>query len=131
MDVYMRQKWKDARLKHKYKKNGKAKKLRLPASSTSKIWLVDLFFSNEKSSYFHNIMVPNQYITIDQDGTVFYSARFLVLSFLSFLVSLVSETSFRFALATNFTSIVLRHAERAKIHGTPRWGFPATLVRFP
>ena len=65
----------DDRLKHKYKKNGKQKKLRLPASSITNIWLADLFFSNEKSSYFHNIMVPNQYITIENDGTVFYSAR--------------------------------------------------------
>ena len=71
----MRQKWRDERLMHKYTKNNKAKKLRLPASSTNKIWLVDMFFSNEKSSYFHNIMVPNQYITIDQDGGILYSAR--------------------------------------------------------
>jgi cation transporter family protein len=70
VDMYLRQTWMDPRLKHSY-----SKPLVLPPKFIDKIWIADLFFSNEKSSYFHDVTVPNRYIRIAADGEVLYSVR--------------------------------------------------------
>ena len=70
VDMYLRQTWMDPRLKHSYQKP-----LVLPPKFIDKIWIADLFFSNEKSSYFHDVTVPNRYIRIAGDGEVLYSVR--------------------------------------------------------
>lgn len=70
VDMYLRQTWVDPRLKHSY-----SKPLVLPPKFIDKIWIADLFFSNEKSSYFHDVTVPNRYIRIASDGEVLYSVR--------------------------------------------------------
>ena len=76
VDIYLRQIWNDSRL------NWSDANLRddqhhlvLPPMSIERIWIPDLFFSNEKNSYFHDITVPNKYIRIGKNGDVLYSVR--------------------------------------------------------
>ena len=52
---------------------GKLKYLTL--SDPSKVWMPDLFFSNEREGHFHTIIVPNVYVRIFPDGWVLYSIR--------------------------------------------------------
>ncbi|KAK9744346.1 Neurotransmitter-gated ion-channel transmembrane region [Popillia japonica] len=39
------------------------------------IWVPDIFFSQAHKSYFHDLMEPNTFVTVNQNGTVFRSAR--------------------------------------------------------
>ena len=52
---------------------GKIKYLTL--TDPSKVWMPDLFFSNEREGHFHNIIVPNVYVRIFPNGKVLYSIR--------------------------------------------------------
>ena len=52
---------------------GKIKYLTL--TETDKIWMPDLFFKNEKTGHFHEIILPNTYIRIFPNGDVLYSIR--------------------------------------------------------
>ncbi|KAK3864844.1 hypothetical protein Pcinc_029506 [Petrolisthes cinctipes] len=47
----------------------------LTLTETDKIWMPDLFFKNEKTGHFHNIILPNTYIRIFPNGNVLYSIR--------------------------------------------------------
>lgn len=47
----------------------------LTLTESSRVWMPDLFFSNEKEGHFHNIIVPNVYIRIFPNGSVLYSIR--------------------------------------------------------
>ena len=42
---------------------------------SSKIWMPDTFFRNEKIGSFHNILAPNLYVRIFPNGDVLYSIR--------------------------------------------------------
>ncbi|ODM95389.1 Glutamate-gated chloride channel [Orchesella cincta] len=53
-----------------------AGKLRyLTLTDSARVWMPDLFFSNEKQGHLHNIIMPNVYIRIHPDGEVLYSIR--------------------------------------------------------
>lgn len=52
---------------------GKMKYLTL--TEANRVWMPDLFFSNEKEGHFHNIIMPNVYIRIFPNGLVLYSIR--------------------------------------------------------
>lgn len=52
---------------------GKIKYLTL--TDPYKVWMPDLFFSNEREGHFHNIIVPNVYVRIFPNGAVLYSIR--------------------------------------------------------
>ncbi|KAG8198285.1 hypothetical protein JTE90_021539 [Oedothorax gibbosus] len=65
-----RQSWKDDRLKYENKEVNYITLTRL-----ERIWVPDLFFSNEDTGHFHNMITPNNYIRIFPDGTVLYSTR--------------------------------------------------------
>ena len=54
---------------------GKIKYLTL--TDPSKVWMPDLFFSNEREGHFHNIIVPNVYVRIFPNGKVLYSIRYI------------------------------------------------------
>ncbi|XP_050421545.1 glutamate-gated chloride channel isoform X2 [Adelges cooleyi] len=72
VQLTFREQWMDERLKfNDY--NGKMKYLTL--TETSRVWMPDLFFSNEKEGHFHNIIMPNVYIRIFPNGLVLYSIR--------------------------------------------------------
>lgn len=47
----------------------------LTLTEASRVWMPDLFFSNEKEGHFHNIIMPNVYIRIFPYGSVLYSIR--------------------------------------------------------
>jgi hypothetical protein len=53
--------------------NGKISFLVL--TDPDKIWKPDLFFSNEKSGHFHNIIMPNVLLRIFPNGNVLFSIR--------------------------------------------------------
>ena len=55
---------------------GKIKYLTL--TDPSKVWMPDLFFSNEREGHFHNIIVPNVYVRIFPNGKVLYSIRWVI-----------------------------------------------------
>lgn len=52
---------------------GKIKYLTL--TDPYKVWMPDLFFSNEREGHFHDIIVPNVYVRIFPNGAVLYSIR--------------------------------------------------------
>lgn len=54
---------------------GKLKYLTL--TEANRVWMPDLFFSNEKEGHFHNIIMPNVYIRIFPNGSVLYSIRWV------------------------------------------------------
>ena len=54
-------------------KTGKLKYLTL--TDPDRVWMPDLFFSNEREGHFHNIIVPNVYVRIFPNGKVLYSIR--------------------------------------------------------
>lgn len=47
----------------------------LTLTDANRVWMPDLFFSNEKEGHFHNIIMPNVYIRIFPYGSVLYSIR--------------------------------------------------------
>jgi len=70
--ITFREEWLDERLKYN-DFNGKLKYLTL--TDHNKIWMPDLFFSNERDGHFHEIIVPNVYVRISPSGTVLFSIR--------------------------------------------------------
>ncbi|XP_074108192.1 glycine receptor alpha 1 isoform X10 [Cotesia typhae] len=72
VQLTFREQWLDERLKfNDY--GGRLKYLTLTESS--RVWMPDLFFSNEKEGHFHEIIMPNVYIRIFPHGSVLYSIR--------------------------------------------------------
>ncbi|XP_049786000.1 glutamate-gated chloride channel-like [Schistocerca cancellata] len=67
-----REQWLDDRLKFD-DYGGKIKYLTL--TDPSRIWMPDLFFSNEKKAHFHDVVMPNVYVRIFPLGSVLYSTR--------------------------------------------------------
>nr|CAD7437516.1 unnamed protein product [Timema bartmani] len=72
VQLTFREQWLDERLKFN-DFGGKIKYLTL--TDANRVWMPDLFFSNEKEGHFHNIIMPNVYIRIFPYGSVLYSIR--------------------------------------------------------
>ncbi|KAG4077736.1 hypothetical protein HA402_011165 [Bradysia odoriphaga] len=72
VQLILRQIWSDERLQFD-DIGGKLKYLHLTAAR--RIWMPDLFFSNEKQSHFHNMLTSNVYIRIFPNGQILYSTR--------------------------------------------------------
>ncbi|XP_076059351.1 glutamate-gated chloride channel-like isoform X2 [Oratosquilla oratoria] len=72
VQVTFREQWNDDRLNFN-DSDGKIKYLTL--TETDKIWMPDLFFKNEKTGHFHDIILPNLYFRIFPNGDVLYSIR--------------------------------------------------------
>lgn len=75
VQLTFREQWLDERLKFN-DFGGRLKYLTLTESN--RVWMPDLFFSNEKEGHFHNIIMPNVYIRIFPYGSVLYSIRYLM-----------------------------------------------------
>jgi hypothetical protein len=60
-------------IKNMFSPLGKIKYLTL--TDPYKVWMPDLFFSNEREGHFHDIIVPNVYVRIFPNGAVLYSIR--------------------------------------------------------
>jgi len=75
--ITMRQQWNDKRLNYKDRMTQlMAERIKyLTLTDSSKVWMPDTFFRNEKIGAFHNILTPNLYIRIFPDGDVLYSIR--------------------------------------------------------
>ena len=67
-----RQEWNDARLAFD-DQDGQIKFLAL--ADVMRIWTPDVFFPNEKTGFWHNIMHPNMLIRVYPNGNVLYSTR--------------------------------------------------------
>ncbi|KFM78595.1 Glutamate-gated chloride channel, partial [Stegodyphus mimosarum] len=65
-----RQAWMDERLKY----NDRGLNY-VTVTRPEKLWIPDLFFRNEKSGHFHNIITPNNLLRIFPNGDVLYSTR--------------------------------------------------------
>ncbi|XP_062559941.1 glutamate-gated chloride channel isoform X10 [Armigeres subalbatus] len=72
VQLTFREQWLDERLKFN-DIGGRLKYLTL--TEANRVWMPDLFFSNEKEGHFHNIIMPNVYIRIFPYGSVLYSIR--------------------------------------------------------
>ncbi|KAF3425459.1 hypothetical protein E2986_06603, partial [Frieseomelitta varia] len=72
VQLTFREQWLDERLRFS-DYGGRLKYLTL--TDASRVWMPDLFFSNEKEGHFHNIIMPNVYIRIFPNGSVLYSIR--------------------------------------------------------
>lgn len=74
VQLTFREQWLDERLKFN-DFGGRLKYLTL--TDANRVWMPDLFFSNEKEGHFHNIIMPNVYIRIFPYGSVLYSIRYM------------------------------------------------------
>ena len=74
VSIFMRQKWQDTRLAFAHLSNESM--VILDARLADAIWLPDLFFTNEKSAYFHSVTKPNRFLRLHKNGTLYYSARY-------------------------------------------------------
>jgi len=77
MDFYFRQLWTDARLGFKAQTT-KIQQISVGAELTSKIWVPDTFFVNEKSAYFHSATTDNSFLRISAEGQITRSIRLTV-----------------------------------------------------
>merc|ERR1719158_1766585 len=74
--ITLRQQWNDGRLSFKDKLFGMEDKIRyLTMTDSTKVWMPDTFFRNEKIGRFHDILTPNLYIRVFPNGDVLYSIR--------------------------------------------------------
>ncbi|KAK4871607.1 hypothetical protein RN001_015731 [Aquatica leii] len=72
VQLTFREQWLDERLKF----NDFGERLKyLTLTQANRVWMPDLFFSNEKEGHFHDIIMPNVYIRIFPNGSVLYSIR--------------------------------------------------------
>lgn len=78
LQVTFRQEWRDDRLVYD-DMDGRIRFLTL--TEHDKIWKPDLFFSNEKSGHFHNIIMPNVLVRIKPNGDVLFSIRISLVLF--------------------------------------------------
>ncbi|KAL5011788.1 hypothetical protein ScPMuIL_010339, partial [Solemya velum] len=72
-DVFLRQTWKDTRLK--FLNTSVNNTLELDSKLMEKVWVPDIYFSNEKEAKVHDVTVPNKLMHLRPDGSVFYSIR--------------------------------------------------------
>ncbi|XP_074655681.1 glycine receptor subunit alpha-2-like [Tubulanus polymorphus] len=73
MSFYLRQRWNDPRLSSNNFHNSNVLVLRYP--DYTKLWLTDLFFTNEKKSSFHEVTSHNSYTKVYPDGNILFSQR--------------------------------------------------------
>lgn len=71
VDLYLYMSWLDARLKH----NESDYVLVNDKEVLELIWKPDLYFANARTSYFHEVTVPNFNMYIDNEGRVSYGTR--------------------------------------------------------
>ena len=67
VQITFRQQWYDNRLEYD-DMGGKIKYLTM--TDSTKVWMPDTFFRNEKQGKFHNIIQPNLYVRIFPNGDV-------------------------------------------------------------
>lgn len=73
ISMYLRQRWKDSRLKYVPLKGMKS--LELDSATIAKVWIPDLFIPAEKRAIVHDVTVPNKLMHVYPDGKIQYSLR--------------------------------------------------------
>ncbi|XP_076446586.1 glycine receptor subunit alphaZ1-like [Babylonia areolata] len=73
LTIFLRQTWNDSRLSYPPLPGIQA--LELDSRVMQKIWVPDLYFTNEKHATFHDVTVPNRLMHVYPEGQVLYSAR--------------------------------------------------------
>ncbi|CAD5114938.1 DgyrCDS3969 [Dimorphilus gyrociliatus] len=73
ISVFLRQRWEDTRLSHRHFSNLSV--ISLDTKMVDRIWVPDLFFRNEKKAEFHDVTVPNRFLRIYENGSIYYSSR--------------------------------------------------------
>ncbi|KAI1289871.1 Glutamate-gated chloride channel [Halotydeus destructor] len=76
--ITFREEWRDDRLVYD-DLDGRIRFLTL--TDPGRIWKPDLFFSNEKTGHFHNIIMPNVLLRIHPNGDVLFSVRISLVLF--------------------------------------------------
>ncbi|PAA70669.1 hypothetical protein BOX15_Mlig000841g6 [Macrostomum lignano] len=76
LDMYLRQFWKDTRLRWDHYKDFSFynESIAIPAKKEH-LWLPDLFFRNGKEGYLHTMTQPNYLIRVEPDGQILYSQK--------------------------------------------------------
>jgi len=74
VSMYLRQAWKDKRLRFTPLRN-KDKKIRLGDEHWNKIWTPDTFLRNEKGADFHDVTVENRMLTLTDEGDLWYVTK--------------------------------------------------------
>ncbi|XP_045584119.1 gamma-aminobutyric acid receptor subunit alpha-6 isoform X1 [Procambarus clarkii] len=77
MQLYLRQKWFDPRLRFNKTDLGKSV-FSMNWMFAAKLWKPDTFFINGKNSYVHKITAPNTFIRLQFDGQITWSLRLTV-----------------------------------------------------
>jgi anionic glutamate receptor len=81
VQLLMREEWYDDRLRYEQYRRSSDFPPYLTIPDTSRVWMPDIFFINEKQGHLHNLIKPNAYVRVFPDGQVLYSVRIsLVLS---------------------------------------------------
>ena len=76
MQVYFRQTWRDPRLAFDGLNLTEKEYIKFsPDFISSKMWLPDGYFDNEKEGKVHTIMRTNEYFRLHRDGSVYFSTR--------------------------------------------------------
>ncbi|WAQ98151.1 GLRA2-like protein [Mya arenaria] len=71
MDIFLRQKWEDRRLR--YGNTSELPWLELDNKMMDRVWVPDTFFPNEKRARVHDVTVPNKMMHVYKNGTVLYN----------------------------------------------------------
>lgn len=79
LDFYLRTSWRDHRLVHKH---GRPYQFH-DREMARKLWWPDIIFLNAKRSSFHEVTVPNFWVNLYQNGTIWMSTRFVKLLYLN------------------------------------------------
>ncbi|XP_064608271.1 glycine receptor subunit alpha-3-like isoform X2 [Liolophura sinensis] len=74
LTIFVRQKWHDARLSYSAYPII-TEPLELDTKIMARVWVPDLYFTNEKRAAFHVVTVPNKLMHLYRNGTIFYSVR--------------------------------------------------------
>ncbi|GAB5570418.1 glycine receptor subunit beta isoform X2 [Prionailurus iriomotensis] len=90
VNIFLRQKWNDPRLKLPSDFRG-SDALTVDPTMYKCLWKPDLFFANEKSANFHDVTQENILLFIFRDGDVLVSMSVIYYSFLPFGLDLVSH----------------------------------------
>ena len=71
--MFLRQTWNDSRLSYEPLPN--IRFLELDTRLMDRVWVPDLFITNEKEASFHIVTVPNKLMHVFPEGRIQYSVR--------------------------------------------------------
>ena len=75
VDFYLRQYWTDERLK--FQADEKTQRLTLTSEIWKEIWIPSTYFIGSKKAYFHEVTTDNYLLQIGQNGSIFFSMRYV------------------------------------------------------